>query len=98
MKLNSAQLASVQEQLGIEAIPEEHPLMPRLQKAFGDHSFLVDAKGLNIITEDAESSGSDGNLVKLASWSDDRTQLNIHEPEDRNVRVDLSSSGMGSMN
>ncbi len=40
MKLNAVQLQKVEEQFGVEAIPEEDPVTSDLKEAFGDHTFF----------------------------------------------------------
>ena len=91
MKLSAAQQAHVEEQLGIDALAEENPAMPKLKEVFGDHTFFVDADGLNIVEQPDEEQGSDGAIVKLASWAEDHTQLRVHEPEVLPVTVKLAS-------
>ena len=36
MKLNTAQVARTMSQLQVEALPEDHPLVPQLNRIFGD--------------------------------------------------------------
>lgn len=92
MKLNAAQIPKVEEQLGIQVVPEEHPASPNLKQAFGDHTFFLDAAGLNIVEPDPSPESSNGNVVKVASWaSNQRTELLVHEPEVLEVTVDLGS-------
>ena len=93
MKLNSTQQAHVEDQLGIEALPEENPAMPKLKEVFGDHTFFVDADGLNVVEEHPEEENTDGVIIKLASWAEDHTQLRVHEPEVLPVTVDLAKAG-----
>jgi hypothetical protein len=90
MKLDAAQRRLVEEQLGIDAIPEEHPATPDLKEAFGDHTFFLDAGGLNVIEPSQMPGGPGGNVVKLASWAgESRTELLSHAPEVLPVSVDL---------
>ncbi len=92
MKLNAAQLLKVEEQLGVEAVPEEHPLTPDLNEIFGDHTFFLDAAGLNIVEPNPSPESSSGNVVNVATWaSDEHTELLSHEPEVLPVTVDLGS-------
>src|SRR5215831_12770586 len=49
MKLSSELARRVEEQIEGEAIPEDHPLSPRLQNAFGDHTFFLSPDGLTIV-------------------------------------------------
>ena len=91
MLLDAAQRQKVENELGFEALPEDHPVAPDLKKAFGDHTFFLDAEGLNIVETDEASDSMNGNVVKLASWSEDRTKLRGHQPEVRPVTVDLGA-------
>jgi len=43
MKLNAAQLERTTTQLQAEVIPDDHPLIPRLNRMFGDHTYLLDS-------------------------------------------------------
>ncbi len=90
MKLNAAQQSHVEEQLGIEALPDENPAMPKLKEVFGEHTFFVDADGLNVVEEHPAEENSGGVVIKLASWAEDQTQLRVHEPEVLPVTVDLA--------
>jgi hypothetical protein len=49
MKLNAAQLERTATQLQAEPIPEDHPLIPQLNKIFGDHTYSPASNGLNIV-------------------------------------------------
>jgi hypothetical protein len=49
MKLNSAQVVRAVSQLDVEALPENHPLTPKLNQVFGDHTYFLDDNGLNIV-------------------------------------------------
>ena len=90
MKLNAVQLRKIEEQFGVEAIPEEEPVTSDLKEAFGDHTFFLDADGLNIVELKVFPESSIGNVVKVASWSsDEQTKLLRHEPEVLSITVDL---------
>ena len=92
MKLDAAQRRRVEEQLGVDAVPEEHPVTPDLKEAFGDHTFFLDAGGLNIVESTAPPERSNCKVVKLASWAgEQRTELLSHAPEVLPVTVDLES-------
>lgn len=92
MKLTSAQVERTQNQFQAEAIPEDHPVMPQLNRLFGDHTFFVARNGLNIV-EPAEPSQSgivSAKVVNLATWSDGNPkQLEPHEPEPTDIVVAL---------
>jgi hypothetical protein len=92
VKLNSAQIKQTLEQFEARAIPEDHPLVPKLHELFGDHTFFIDTNGLNVVepAEDAGAGARAGTVVNVANWSDERlTSLAPHEPEPTEVVVDL---------
>src|SRR5581483_6462138 len=77
MKLNTAQVARTKRQLNIEALPDDHPLVPQLHQIWGDHTYFIDGKGLNIVEPvdaalDVPKSdmGAVGVVVNLANWTD----------------------------
>jgi hypothetical protein len=92
MKLTSAQVERALSQFEAEAIPEDHPVVPQLNRLFGDHTFFLATNGLNIV-EPAETSRSgikSATVVNLASWDDGNpTSLEPHEPEPTDVVVAL---------
>ena len=77
MKMNSAQIQQTLHtlnaaELNAEAIPAEHPMMSQLERLFGEHTYILDSRGLNIV-EPVEAGNVDGRLgvvVNLASWTD----------------------------
>jgi hypothetical protein len=78
MKLNSAQLERTLNQFEARAIPDDHPLIQRL-----------DGRGLNIV-EPVEAAGEAATVVNLADWSDeDRSGLEVHEPEATDIVIKL---------
>jgi hypothetical protein len=101
MKLNTAQVARAVNQLEIEAIPEDHPLIPKLNQLFGDHTYFVDGNGLSIVepaADDVEISEPDaigtGVVVNLANWTDSNPpKLEVHEPEVTENMVALGTNG-----
>jgi hypothetical protein len=96
MKLNSALVERTLIQFDAQAIPENHPVVDQLNSLFGDHTFFLDANGLNIVepTEATDSGSQTGQVVKLAGWSDDnRTSLAPHEPELTEVVIVLDPRG-----
>ena len=89
MKLNSAQLERTLGQFEARAIPDDHPVIPQLNDLFGEHTFLLDSHGLNIV-EPVEAAGESAMVVNLASWSDDsQSSLELHEPEATDVVITL---------
>ena len=49
MKLNSAQVERTLGQLEARVIPDESPVIPQLNDLFGEHTFFLDQRGLNIV-------------------------------------------------
>ena len=93
MKLNSALIERTSSQFEAKAIPEDHSVVPELKSLFGDHTFFVDAKGLNIVepTESTEAGVQTAQVINLADWKDEnRSGLVSHEPKATNVVVVLT--------
>jgi hypothetical protein len=89
MKLNSAQLERTLNQFEARAIPDDHPLIQRLNDLFGEHTFLLDGRGLNIV-EPVEAAGEAATVVNLADWSGEgRSGLEVHEPEATDIVIKL---------
>jgi len=84
MKLTSAQVERTLSQLEAQAIPETHPVVPQLTNLFGEHTFFVDNRGLNIVEPDETTPAGvqSAKVVNVADWSDPNlTKLAPHEPE-----------------
>jgi hypothetical protein len=84
MKLNSTQVEQTLGQLNAHVLPDDHPTMMQLTSIFGDHTFFVDERGLNVLepAEVPETGAQSGELINLADWSDPSlTSLVPHEPE-----------------
>jgi len=64
MKLASAMIDRTLDQFEAEALPDNHPVVPQLNQLFGDHTFFLDANGLNIVEPTGEQTWQ---VVKLAS-------------------------------
>jgi hypothetical protein len=95
MKMNSSQIKQTLHQLNAEAIPAEHPVMPQLERLFGDHTYFLDGNGLNIVepVEAEQNSGRRrGVVVNIADWTDAKaSSLQPHEPESTELVVDLET-------
>jgi hypothetical protein len=90
MKLSSAQVARTLSQFEAHAIPDDDPLVPKLNELFGDHTFFLDSNGLNVVEprEVGEAGAREGTVVNLANWSDSKlTSLAPHEPEPTEIVV-----------
>jgi hypothetical protein len=94
MKLNSTQVEQTLTQFEAEVIPDDHPLVPKLNELFGDHTFFLDSNGLNVVesSESTHAGAPAGTVVNLANWRDAQlTSLAPHEPEPTEVIVILES-------
>jgi len=94
MKLNSEQAEHTLIQFEAQVIPEDHPLVPKLNELFGDHTFFLDGNGLNVVepNESTEAGPPAGTVVNVANWSDAQlTSLTPHEPEPTELVVILES-------
>jgi hypothetical protein len=92
MKLDPAQVERTLGQFDARAIPDDHPVIPQLNDLFGEHTFFLDQHGLNIVepVEAAGAGAQSAKVVNLANWSDDeRSGLEVHEPEATDVVVTL---------
>jgi hypothetical protein len=92
MKLNSSQLERTLSQFQAEVLPENHPALKQLNDIYGEHTFLLDGDGLNVLepAADSEKETQAGEIVSLASWSDSTlTSLRPHQPERTGVLVEL---------
>ncbi len=92
MRLTSPLIQRTLSQFEAQAIPENHPSMPELNRTFGDHTFFIDADGLNIVepTVDTDDGHEAGQVMRVASWQDsNRTSLVAHPPEPTDVVVEL---------
>ena len=94
MKLNSAQVQRTLGQFEARVIPDEDPVIAKLNDLFGEHTFFLDQHGLNIVepVEAAEPAAECARVVNLGNWSDDRrSTLKLHEPAATDVVVTLGS-------
>jgi hypothetical protein len=104
MRLSAAQVEMAAHQLNAEAIPEDHPLIPKLNELFGDHTYFLDSHGLSVVEQAAAqetstesstpSAGGTAVVVSLANWTDSNPpKLEAHEPELTDNVVTLSPDG-----
>jgi hypothetical protein len=93
MKLNSAQIEQTLQQFQAQAIPPGHPVMSQLQRLFGDHTYFLDGKGLNIVepVDEEQDGGRRAVVVNLADWADktEKNSLEPHSPEVTELVIDL---------
>ncbi len=90
MKLAPAQILHVERQLAFLSVAEDHPVIPELTKTFGDHTFFVNTKGLNIVELDSATGGASCVIFKLASWTNEqKSELAPHDPELQSAAIDI---------
>lgn len=92
MKLTTQQVAQVFDQTGADPVPEDHPVMPGLRNAFGDHTFYMAPDGLCVWESvgDADSGGQMAKAMVVASWTDEgKTELRPHDPHPTAIIVKL---------
>jgi len=92
MKLNDTQIEQTLHQLDGEAIPPEHPVIPQLERLYGDHTYFLDGNGLNIVepVEEDLFERQRGVVVNLANWTNTAaSSLQPHDPELTELVVDL---------
>lgn len=93
MKLNSAQIEQTLHQIDAEAIPDDHPILPELERLFGDHTYFLDGSGLNIVEPTTSELAGDNHLglvVNVAYWiAPDKPELAPHEPEATDMVVNF---------
>ncbi len=94
MRLNTALVERTLSQFQAEAIPDDHPVIPQLNRLFGDHTYFIDSKGLNIVEPVDPASGTQkAQVVNVASWSEGNpNSLEPHEPEVTDVIVVLEQA------
>ena len=96
MKLNATQIERTMNQFEAQALPDNHPAVPELSNLFGDHTFLLDRNGLNILEPAADipqGGVQAARVINLANWSDENlNKLSPHEPEPTGAIVELPVS------
>ena len=101
MKLNSAQVEKTVNQLQAQALPDNHPLIPQLNRLYGDHTYFLNGDGLNIV-EPADKAldiptkqvSAMGVVFNVAYWTDSNPpKLEAHEPEITENTVSLVTDG-----
>ncbi|HMA74513.1 MAG TPA: hypothetical protein VKP67_23950 [Xanthobacteraceae bacterium] len=92
MKLTSALVERTLTQFDAQAIPDDDPAIPQLNRLFGDHTFFLDSNGLNIIEPAGPpQTATEGQVVKIASWDEGSPHsLAPHEPEPTDVIIRLA--------
>lgn len=93
MKLTDEMVERALTQFPARVIPADHPSATQLNSLFGDHTFFIDAHGLNILEPVPENNaGKSAQVVQLAGWQDQqRTGLVPHEPRSTEIVVTLEA-------
>jgi hypothetical protein len=92
MKLNSAQVEQTLTQFEAQVVPDDHPMVPKLNEMFGDHTYFLDGNGLNVVepSKDSDAGAAVGTVINVADWGDaDMTSLAPHKPEPTEILVVL---------
>lgn len=94
MKLNSALVERTLTRFEAQPIPDNHPAIPQLNDAFGEHTFFLNGAGLHVVEPVAENGGApdEGKVIKLASWVDaEKSGLAPHGPQPTDVVIPLKA-------
>jgi len=94
MKLNSEQVEQTLDQFEAQALPDDHPMVPKLNELFGDHTFFLNSDGLNVVepSEHSRAGARAGKVVNIANWTDaELTSLAPHAPEPTEIVVILET-------
>jgi hypothetical protein len=67
MKLDQDLRYDVEEQLGVDAVHDAHPIASEFKDVFGDHTFFLDERGLCIVVPKPAPHVATGNIVRVAS-------------------------------
>ena len=95
MKMNTAQIEQTLQKFPAQAIPVGHPVMSQLERLFGDHTYFLDGKGLNIVepVNEEQDGGRRVVVVNLADWDNriEKNSLEPHPPEVTELVIDLEA-------
>ena len=90
MKLDPGQITHVERQLGFQSVAEDHPVSPELTETFGDHTFFLNTKGLNIVERDSATGDATCVIFKLAGCTNEqKSELAPHDPELQSADIDI---------
>ncbi|HZV04959.1 MAG TPA: hypothetical protein VE999_07745 [Gemmataceae bacterium] len=95
MKLNSTQIEQTLNQFNARVIAEDNPTIAALNDLFGDHTFFLDARGLNVLEliQLPRMEPESGEVINLADWSDATlTRLRTHRPEPTGIVIRLKET------
>ena len=95
MKLNSTQIEQTLNQFNARVIAEDNPTIAELNDLFGDHTFFLDARGLNVLEliQLPQMEPHSGEVINIADWSDATlTKLRTHRPEPTGIVIRLKET------
>jgi hypothetical protein len=95
MKLNSTQIEQTLNQFNARVIAEDNPTIAELNDLFGDHTFFLDARGLNVLEliQLPRMEPESGEVINIADWSDATlTRLRTHRPEPTGIVILLKET------
>ena len=95
MKLNSTQIEQTLNQFRAQVIADDNPMLAELNDLFGDHTFFLDGRGLNVLEliELPQMEPESGEVINLADWSDATlTKLRTHRPEPTGIVIRLKET------
>jgi hypothetical protein len=100
MKLSDNQIKAVEENTGLQPVPEDNPAMSQLKENFGEHTFYVDDRGLYVLETAPDDPQQDhATAVQVAQWTDENmTALQPHEPKATDAIIKITSEGEGENN
>jgi len=83
MKLTPTQVEQALTQIEAAVVPDDHPMVPKLNGLFGEHTYFLNGEGLTIIEPPPRDGAgrTECQVVHLANWTDaNLTSLAPHEP------------------
>lgn len=94
MKLTDNQIAATRAAIGAKPVAADHPAIPQLEQAFGEHTFYADENGLLVFVDPAELEEAPGDprLVLIAAWTDEeKRQLGAVKPVDTGITLPVAA-------
>jgi len=91
MKLAAPMVARTLDQYEAQVLPDQ--AQQKLSERFGDHTFFVDKSGLTIVEPTGTDDRDQGVVVNLASWNNDQSELEVHDPEETDITIELGPIG-----
>lgn len=92
MKLSEAQISRALSQFPSQVLTDDHPAVEQFNEIFGDHTFFLDARGLNVLEmiQVPGAEAREGEVISIADWTDANfTSLTTHQPNPTGIVVCL---------